>query len=96
MVKVINEAETGKTAPNPGVTDIQERRRARAKRAKASAAGVELGDSAREQRIAEKAVDESDEVRADVVARMKIRVRNNAVRVDPRKIARKLTDDAGG
>ena len=102
-MEVTNDPAT-KPAAHPAVSDIQKHRTAKTERADEQAAalaasrldGVELSDAARERLIAEQAVEGADEVRADVVARMKLRARNDALRVDSEKIAEKMTGDGEG
>ncbi len=53
---------------------------------------VELSDRAQELRLAKQAVTGAPDVRSEVVSRLRLRIKNNAFKIDAEKIAERLAD----
>lgn len=79
---------------HPAVTDIEAKRRERAARRPAEPKPeIEVSDEAKRRALADEAVRNAPDVRADRVHRLKMRVQNDAFKVDSTKIAERLIDD---
>lgn len=92
-VKIEPGART-EAAVHPVVTDIETKRRERAARKAATAKPeVQVSEEAKRRVLADEAVRNAPDVRADKVHRLKMKVQNDAFRVDSTKIAERLIDD---
>jgi anti-sigma28 factor (negative regulator of flagellin synthesis) len=74
------------------VTSIDHERKIRRRKPLRSDA-AEISPEARELKLAARAVSDASEVREDVVHRTKMRLRNDALRIDPEKIAERLSPE---
>lgn len=78
---------------HPAVSDIETKRRERAARKPAPRPEIEVSDEARRRALADDAVRNAPDVRADKVHRAKMRLQNDALNIDSMKIAERLIDD---
>lgn len=96
MVTSVKVEPGARTEPitHPAVTDIETKRRARAARKEERPKPeVEVSDEAKRRALADEAVRSAPDVRADKVHRLKMRVQNDAFKIDATTIAERLIDD---